>query len=152
MKRRCALLALIGSALLWPATSSAGDDVIAVIANKDVPQAKLGRDELRPIFQTTKTQWSNGTTIVPLNLPEDNSLRKGFDSAVLGLDPDRVARYWIDRKIRGDGRPPKKLSSPGAVLKAVAKTSGAIGYVAVADVDASVKVVAKIKGGTLSAP
>jgi ABC-type phosphate transport system substrate-binding protein len=151
MKRRTILLAL-SSLLLWQGASSAGEDVIIVIANKDVPQQKLGRDELRPIFQVTKLQWPNGNNVVPLNLPEDNSLRKGFDSAVLGLDPDRVARYWIDRKIRGDARPPKKLSSPAAVVKAVAKTSGAIGYVAVGDVDASVKVVAKIKGGSVIAP
>ncbi|MFZ5896562.1 MAG: hypothetical protein ACOY0T_36240 [Myxococcota bacterium] len=152
MKRRIALLVLFAAGLLWPQPGSAGEDVIAVIANKDVPQAKLSRDELRPIFQVTKTRWPNGNAIVPLNLPEENSLRKGFDSAVLGLDPDRVARYWIDRKIRGDGRPPKKLSSPGAVLKAVGKTSGAIGYVAIGDVDASVKVVAKVKGGSVLPP
>ena len=152
MKRRLVLFALLGSLVFWQQESSAGDDIIAVIANKDVPQNKLGRDDLRPIFQATKTQWSNGAAIVPLNLPEDSSLRKGFDSAVLGLDPDRVARYWIDRKIRGDARPPKKLSSPGAVLKAVGKTGGAIGYVPVGDVDASVKVVAKIKGGNVVAP
>jgi ABC-type phosphate transport system substrate-binding protein len=151
MKRRIILLAF-SSLLLWQGASSAGEDVIAVIANKDVPEQKLGRDELRPIFQVTKTQWSNGSSVVPLNLPDDNSLRKGFDSAVLGLDPDRVARYWIDRKIRGDARPPKRLSSPSAVLKAVAKTRGAIGYVPVGDVDASVKVVARVKGGSVIAP
>lgn len=85
-------------------------------------------------------------------MPEDNALRLAFDEAVLGLDAERVARYWKDRKIRGGARPPLRVSNSAAVLRAVAAKEGAVGYVKTSEVNATVKVVAKISGGKLSAP
>jgi ABC-type phosphate transport system substrate-binding protein len=152
MKRRSLLLALLSCSLCWAAQTHAGGEQLVVIASKDAPTAKLSREELRPIFQVTKPRWSNGEPIVPFNLPEDNPLRRAFDTAVLGLSPNQVARYWIDKKIRGDVRPPKKLASSAAVARAVAKTPGSIGYVDQQDVTAAVKVVAKIQNGKVIAP
>jgi ABC-type phosphate transport system substrate-binding protein len=152
MRRSIFIATLSLGVLLWVGPSRAGGDLILVIANKDVPVNSLDRNDLRPIFQVVKLQWPNGNGIVPLNLPDDSSLRHDFDQAVLGLSPDRVARYWIDKKIRGDTHPPKKLTSPEAVARAVAKTPGAIGYVAAGDVSSSVKVVARIQDGKVAAP
>lgn len=85
-------------------------------------------------------------------MPESNAARHGFDAAVLGLDPDRVARYWIDRKIRGGERPPLTAPSSALVVKLVSKTSGAVGYIEATALDASVKVVAKVVNGQVVAP
>jgi hypothetical protein len=79
-------------------------------------------------------------------------VRHDFDHTVLGLDPDRVARYWKDRKIRGGARAPIRVSNSGAMLKAVAAKPGAVGYVKASEVNASVKIVAKIANGKLSGP
>jgi ABC-type phosphate transport system substrate-binding protein len=149
-----AILALLLSGALgvWAQSSEAGSDVIVVIVNKANPASSIGVNELRPIFQTTKTGWSDGGDAVPFNLPFDNGLRQEFDRAVLGLDPDRIARYWQDRKIRGGARPPKQLSSVSAVLATVAANAGAVGYVNASAADGSVKVVAKITGGKFNAP
>jgi ABC-type phosphate transport system substrate-binding protein len=152
--RRNLLLALllVGPALSWSTSSAAGGDVLAVIVNKSNPTAVLAQNELRPIFQTTKKAWASGEDVVPINLPEDNALRNDFDQAVLGLDPERVARYWTDRKVRGGARPPIRVPSTSAVLKAVAAKPGAVGYVRLSEVNGSVKIVAKISGGKLSGP
>jgi len=139
-------------AALWAPSTQAGEDVIAVIVNKANPASALGVNDLRPIFQTSKTSWSSGGDAVPINLPEDNPLRIAFDQTVLGLDAERVARYWKDRKIRGGARPPTRVSSSAAVLKLVASKEGAVGYLKVSEVNATVKVVAKIAGGKLSGP
>ena len=153
MVRRKLLLGCIAVALFgWSDFSRAGDEVIAVIVSKSNPVGPLRREDLRPIYLTTKTAWSNGTTIEPFNLPESSPIRTTFDSAVLGMNPDEVARYWIDRRIRGDTRPPRKISSSGAVVALVAKSEGAIGYVPLADVNASVKIVARVEGGQVKAP
>ncbi|WP_437579367.1 hypothetical protein [Sorangium sp. So ce887] len=143
------LLALLGTSP--PASSLAVEEEIAVVVNQANPARAAGRDTLRPIFQTTRTEWY-GRSAKPLNLPDDSSLRQRFDRAVLGLDPDGVARYWIDRKIRGGERPPRKVSSPGAVLRAVAEEEGGVGYVAASDVNASVKVIARIRDGQVIPP
>lgn len=123
-----------------------------MIANKGVGANKVSRDDLRPIFQTKKDTWPDGTPAKPFNLPDNNPLRHGFDAAVLGLDPDRVARYWIDRKIRGGERPPQNAPSSAVMVKVISKTAGGVGYVEQAAVDDSVKIIAKIVDGQVVAP
>lgn len=127
-------------------------DVILVIVHKDTSVDSLARDELRPIFQTKKSEWQDGSTIRALNLPPSDSVRRGFDSAVLGLDPERVARYWVDRKIRGGNRAPMEMTSSQRVLATVSRIKGAIGYVAGSENTDNVKVVAKIYHGDVHSP
>ena len=149
------LLLIIGMSMLGATLSShseAEGDEIAIIVNKANPAKALDRDTLRPLFQTTQTRWSSGTGATPVNLPEDSALRKGFDAAVLGLDPERSARYWTDRKIRGGERPPRKASSASAVLRAVSEDAGGVGYVAMGDVTPAVKIIGRIRGGQVVAP
>jgi ABC-type phosphate transport system substrate-binding protein len=140
--------------LLSPLQTSAGETrtELVVIANKAVATNRISRNDLRPIFQTKKDTWPDGTPARPINLSESSPFRHTFDSVVLGLDPDRVARYWIDRKIRGGERPPPTVSSSALVVKLVSKTAGALGYVEASAVDGSVKVVAKIVDGQVVAP
>lgn len=153
---RHSLSCLLWAAVLFlPLRSMAGDAArssIAVIANKAVVTGKVSRADLRPLFQTKKDTWPDGTPAKPFNLPESSAQRQAFDKAVLGLDADRVARYWIDRKIRGGDRPPQTAPSAAVLVKVVSKTPGALGYVDVALVDASVKVVARIVDGEVVAP
>ena len=142
-------------ALASPLLSRADDskDVILVIANKAVPETSLSRDELRPLFQSKTNALPSGTEARVFNLPEKDSARRGFDAATLGLDPERVARYWIDRKIRGGDRPPQTVPSGAAMVKLVGKTAGAIGYVdSHVTLDANVKVIAKAINGQLVKP
>lgn len=132
--------------------ASAEGDEIVVIVNKSNPAGALGQSDLRPIFQTTKTEWPDGSKVLPLNLPEADAARLGFDAAILGLDPDRVARYWVDRKIRGGNPPPKKIPNGAMVVKLVAAKAEAVGYANATDVDTSVKIVARIRGGQVVKP
>jgi ABC-type phosphate transport system substrate-binding protein len=142
----CSLVATLG----WPNGSFAAGEPISVIVHRQNPVSQADASELRLIFQTTKTAWSaTGERVTPVNLPETNLVRQNFDRAVLGLEPDRVARYWIDRKIRGDARPPRTAPNAAAVTRAVASNPAMIGYVPVGDVGADVKVIAKIVNGKL---
>jgi ABC-type phosphate transport system substrate-binding protein len=150
MKRFSKTVAIL--AALWVSSAHAGDDEISVVVNSANPVKALSQSELRPIFQTTRTTWSNGEKIIALNYPDAESTRKGFDAAVLGLDPDRVARYWVDRKIRGGDPPPKTIPNQAAVLKIVASKAEAIGYVKSSEVNKTVKVVARIRRGEVVAP
>lgn len=147
----CALLVAL-SGVTVSHGSVAGGEVLAVIVNKTNPVSALQQNDLRPLFQTTKKAWDFGQDAIPINLMEDSPLRADFDQAVLGLDPERVARYWTDRKVRGGARPPVRVPTTSAVLKAVASKPGAVGYVRLSEVNGSVKVVARISGGKLSSP
>ena len=153
MKRFAVMLQLmlLAGVLSWASASGAGGEVIAVVVNDAAGAKKLSRDELKSIFQTRMTRLPSGEKATPVNLPQGDSARVSFDQAVLGLSPDEVARYWVDRKIRGGNRPPKKLTSSALVLKHVARTPGAIGYVPVAKAK-GVMVVARIQGGRVVSP
>lgn len=150
MKSLAKLLAV--SLALWVGPAVGSGDDICVIVHKSNAVEKLSASDLRPIFQTTKTAWPDGSKIAAFTLPEDDATRKGFDAAVLGLDPDRVARYWVDRKIRGGNPPPRSVPSGAAMAKVIGSKSDAIGFVPGKDVNGNVKVVAKVRGGQVVAP
>jgi ABC-type phosphate transport system substrate-binding protein len=147
------LAALVAtSALLGEHASQAGVDELVVIVNANNPHARLSAGELRPIFLTTKRSWEFGPSIEPVNLPERTDQRRSFDKAVLGFDAEDAQKYWIDRRVRGDARPPRKVTSPSAVVAHVASSSGGIGYVPASAVERGVKVVARLVNGELRAP
>jgi ABC-type phosphate transport system substrate-binding protein len=146
------LLGLTVLALVPTPGVQAGPDDIVVIVNKANPASVLPRDMLRPIFQTTKSEWSDGTNAEPVNLPETDDIRQRFDAAVLGLKPDGVLKYWIDRKIRGGERPPRGVGSEAAALRFVENTRGGVGYMRASAVDPAVKIVARIRGSEVEAP
>ncbi len=150
MNRRNLLRSLLAALLGWPEIGSAADEPVSVIVAKRSKVSAVDRDELRQIFQTNRTTWSQtGDRVIPLNLPDKNPVRHDFDRAVLGLDPDRVSRYWVDRKIRGDARPPRTAPNPAAVVRAVESNPQLVGYVPASDVSGDVKVIARIVDGKL---
>ena len=133
--------------LLSSGNVAAGGNELAVVVNIKNATTKLSKNELRRIFQTTKTTWDGGGNISPVNLPESNELRQAFDKVVLGWDKDEVAKYWTDRKIRGGTRPPRKAPSTTAAAKLVEEDVGAIGYVKTNEVTANLRKVALVRGG-----
>jgi ABC-type phosphate transport system substrate-binding protein len=136
-----------------PTTHAAPDDKpIWVIAHKSVPVNALSREDLRPIFQTRKTTWPDGSTVRPFNLMPTARSRQVFDEVVLGLSPELMPRYWIDRRVRGEPHPPKTVPSDVIMLKVIKSLAGAVGYLEAATVDPSVKVLARVVGGQVTAP
>lgn len=125
---------------------------IWVIAHKSVPVTKLSQEELRPIFQSRKTTWPDGSSVRPFNLLPNVYARQSFDAAVLALSPELMPRYWIDRRVRGEAYPPKTVPSEAIMLKVIRSLPGAVGYVEAATIDPAVKVVARIVGGQVVEP
>lgn len=116
---------LVGSSLITPAKAGAPLVIIVHGAN----QESLSLADLGAIFTTRKQSWNGGKRIVPFNFPAKHEVRVAFDQAVLEMDPDEVARYWIDRRIRGGNPPPKQVSNARLIVRLVEKLDGAIAYV-----------------------
>lgn len=117
--------ALVGASLVTPAFAAPG---IVVIVNSQ-NQAALSLADLATIFTTRKQTWDGGKRIVPFNFPAKHEVRVAFDRAVLEMNADEVARYWIDRRIRGGNPPPKQVNNARLIVRLVEKLDGAIGYV-----------------------
>ena len=63
-----------------------------------------------------------------------------FENRVLGMSSDEVSRYWIDRKIRGQGVPPKVVSPADLLQKVVSRLGHSVAYVRVGHVLPDVRV------------
>lgn len=97
---------------------------IMVIVAASSPVDELSLEELRRIFV------GDTRALRPLNLPAGTPERSGIDFVLLGRGSDDVARYWIDRKIRGHGGPPRSIPNARLVGKIIARLPGTIGYIA----------------------
>ena len=130
-----ALLVLAGVAAAFVPESQ---KAIAVIVSPQHPGA-LKLADVALIFRRKKLFWNEGTRVAPVNLQASHPLRQTFSRVVLGSPPEELERYWNDMYFHGIS-PPFVLASEEAVLRFVAQTPGAIGYVSYCDVDARVKI------------
>ena len=112
------VLLLIGSAM-------AADDGIVVIGHGSLPKADL--PTLQRLYTGRVTTISQQVAI-PVNLPEGNPWRQQFLNAVLGQSEEQYTGYWLVRRYVGKGTPPQELATPEEMLKYVASTPGAVGY------------------------
>jgi len=117
---------------------------LAVIVNAKSKVQQLSLAELRAIFTRTIRQW-DGRRVVPFNWPAHHPVRVLFDRKVFHKNPEEVATFWINQRIRGRGRPPRSHGSPRIVLSFVAHERDAISYVPRGLVTHKVKVI-KIDG------
>lgn len=135
------LFSLIVSVLLWHTPSFAGDaKVIAVIVANEQATKMISMPELKLIYWRKKDYWANGKHIHPVNLPADHPLRLQFSNRVLGSLPSAQNDYWNGVYFHGIS-PPYVLNSEEAILRYVADTNGAIGYINACNTDSRIKVV-----------
>jgi hypothetical protein len=147
-----ALVALLVAALAAPVRASTSLE-LAVIVHARTRVAAMSAVEIETVFTRTQTRWDDGTPIVPINTSPGSESRVLFDQAVLRLEPEAVGRFWIDRRIRGLGLPPRHVSDPATIARVVEKLEGAIGYVPEELArHGKHKVVARIRNGKVLPP
>lgn len=117
-------------ALMAPSSVAHADGTeLAIVMAEDSSVTGLTFHELKQLYTGQRLKTPKGEWMVPLNRRNEDPERVGFDDSVLGMNPEIVRQYWIDRKIRGQSGPPKTINSGALVLKLVNKVPGAIGYV-----------------------
>jgi ABC-type phosphate transport system substrate-binding protein len=142
MRRAAGLLVVV--LLLGAApTARAGEPVLVVIVHPSRTDTPTRGDVARMFLQRRRF-WLDGTPIVPLNREPGSPEREAFSTRVLGAESGRFSAYWNTQYFQGVF-PPTVLSSASAVKRYVATDPRAIGYVASAEVDASVRVVLTIE-------
>ena len=135
---------LLFGLMLFTTTSHARESesgVIAVIVPSDFGIRNLASTELSLIFLRKKLYWPNGKRMRPANMAIQHQLRKQFSQHLLGSLPEAQSEYWNELYFHGTS-PPHVVSSQEAMLRYVAETNGAIGYIDACLVDERVKVVA----------
>jgi hypothetical protein len=125
---------------------------LAVIAHPGVPVKTVSSAELASIFSRMTRSWKDGSAIRPLNLPPGSPERVAFDRAVLHMEPDQSAQFWVDRMVRGEEAAPKAIAKADIVARLVPTLAGAIAYVPEEKVDDKVRVLAFVRDGKVVNP
>jgi ABC-type phosphate transport system substrate-binding protein len=130
-------VALLALALL---PSLAAAEPIAVVVSPDNSLSSVSTEELKSLFLGRRQEWPDGTRVIAIDLASSSPARAAFDEAVMNMSPSSVESYWVDQRVRGQGGQPKVAPSPAIAVKLAARVRGAVAYVPLSAVDASVKV------------
>jgi len=117
---------------------------VVVIANSSAPVSSLSVDEAKSIFLKKSVTFPDGSSVVAVDLPEDNAVRDEFYQKATNKDSNQVKSYWAKRVFTGKGTPNDTENSEAAVKSWVASGANHIGYVSASAVDGSVKVLLKL--------
>jgi hypothetical protein len=115
---------------------------LAVVVAKTSPIKQLSQFELKKLYLGSIINDPSGERIIAFNQAPNSPDRVAFEERVLGLSPDEVSRYWIDRKIRGEGGAPKAVGSVELLQRVVSKLEHSVAYVRVDQVRPEVRIVA----------
>ncbi len=120
-------------ALACSASVQAG---VVLIANPSVKTSALTAEQVGQIWLGHAGELPDGTAVTPLDLAEGSPLRAQFLDKVLHKNEQQLRSYWSRVIFTGKGQPPRVLPSAAEVLRTVASTPGAVGYVDSKDVAA----------------
>ncbi len=142
-KHTLALLVLaIAGGLFTPSLLAA--DSVAVIAHRSVPEQELNKTKLLDIYTGDVKRWSDGKPVVVIDLKPAGEVKETFYK-YLGKSPSRMKSVWLKRMLSGEGDPPLTVESETEMVKRVAATPGAIGFVSSEAVNDTVKTLAIIE-------
>jgi ABC-type phosphate transport system substrate-binding protein len=119
-------LILLAAIVVSVAGTSAAVDV-QVIANPSVAVAELTADALKDIFLGARTSIGGGA-VEPV-FEQSGAAHERFLKSYLGKSDSALRTYFKTLVFTGKGVQPKAFASDAEVVKYIATTKGAIGYV-----------------------
>lgn len=99
-----------------------------VIVNREVQGTQISRPTLSSIFLKQAPKWADGSPILPVDQSLQSAVRRSFTNDILSQGIIQVQVYWQRGMSKGVTPPPVKASDD-EVVRYVASTPGAIGYV-----------------------
>lgn len=115
---------------------------IAIVANKSNPVDSLTSAQLKKILLGEQPQWSNGKQVMVLLRNPGSAERQIPLQIICGMTETDFNQYFSHASFNGGtAAVPKSLGSAALLRQLVTSLPGAIGFVAVADVNDAVKVI-----------
>jgi len=130
----------------WAFAAVSTEPTLVLVMAPGAPHAVTSRETVALIFNRKKHFWDDGTRIQPVNLSATHPLRRAFSQQIFGHTPEELEDYWRELYFHGE-LPPYVLASEEAVMRFVAATPGAIGYVSHCVADHRVSVVMQLDSG-----
>lgn len=111
--------------VLWAASASAQ---VAIIAHKDVPLDSLNRAQLTDFYSCELKMWGKNLPVVVVDMRLQSAVKDAFYK-FLGMTASRMKSIWLKKMLMGEGVEPLVVKSEEEMLKKVASTPGALGFV-----------------------
>jgi ABC-type phosphate transport system substrate-binding protein len=118
----------------------AGAADVQVIANNSVAATELSAADVKDVFLGAKTSVAGGD-VEPV-LAKDGAAHEAFLKQYVGKSDQGLRNHFKSLVFTGKGAMPKSFATDAEVVKYVATTKGAIGYVAGGAETAGVKKIA----------
>jgi ABC-type phosphate transport system substrate-binding protein len=115
-------------------------DSFVLVANNNVPVDSVNSADAKGIFLGKKGSWGDGTR-VKLVIQSRSGVHATFVKSTTGKTAQQFATFWKKALFTGQGIPPLNVTDDAAMVKRVASTPGAIGYVSKGYGAGSVKVI-----------
>jgi len=118
----------LGIFMLLVTASTPAATEVAVIANPSVTQQSLDARTLLDVYTGAIKTWSDGAPIVLVDQREKTDTKAAFYN-FLGMSASRIKSIWMKNLLAGEGSPPESIATEDELLKRIASTPGALGYV-----------------------
>ena len=126
---------------LMPALAMAEEPVIAVIVSAQAAYTvPVAINDLASVYWRKKLYDNHGKPLHPANLSSDHPLRLRFSQQVLHSSPRSQVGYWNELYFHGT-QPPYTVESQEAMIRYVAYTESAIGYIDACKLDDRVRAI-----------
>jgi hypothetical protein len=134
------LMLAAGLLFLFTTLASAQVSVVVAKASKYAPS----EGDAKSYFAAVKLEWPDGTKVQVIDQP-DAAIAKIFYEKFVGVALTQVRKEWTKLILSGQAAAPVKCASDDEVKKALAANPAAIGFIATASVDATVREIAKVQ-------
>jgi ABC-type phosphate transport system substrate-binding protein len=123
---------------------------VAVIVNINNPIDSLNNGDIKKIYNNNTLKWHSGVPIILYDLAIKDPAREIFSKMIFRSPSRKIAEKWAHLKITNQAKnPPINIKNPLLLIKRVALTEGAIGYVSLSALenvnDPDVKIVAVLQ-------
>lgn len=134
---------IVAACLLPSAAMGQGAERVAVISHMAAPADTIEPQQLLDFYSLDIRQWDDDVPIVVFDLRINGPVRDTFYD-YLGKSSARMKSVWLKKMLSGEADPPEALKDEKEMVKRVASTKGALGFVPESAVTDSVKVLARI--------
>ena len=114
--------------LVYISTLSNGLGAAEIVVHRALNQRDLTLNVARLLFTMRLLRWPDGTRVRVFVLPDSDPLHRVFAKQTLDLYPRQLRRVWDRHLFSGSGAVPVTVDSVDEMLRRVAETPGAIGY------------------------
>ena len=141
MASRLSILTLLTAGLTaWITPIAQGQEPLAVIANKSNPVENVSLEDLRKFCTVERKFWSDNKRVTVVLRDPGQPEREAVLQSIYRMQENDFSRFFIQAEFTGDVQSaPKHLSTGVGVRRFVVNVPGAIGFVRLAEVDATVK-------------